>query len=46
MGLPDHHVEQGESGEVLAALGLDAQGIVNAVRAHQARLALLHDKFQ
>jgi len=46
MGLPDHHVEQGESGEVLAALGLDAQGIVNAVRAHQARLAPLHDKFQ
>ncbi len=31
LGLPDCHVEQGESAEVLAGLGLDADGIIRAI---------------
>lgn len=33
LGLPDHFIEQGSSSQLLAKCGLDAAGIVNAVRA-------------
>ena len=32
LGIPDHFVEHGERGELLADLGLDAAGIVAACR--------------
>jgi 1-deoxy-D-xylulose-5-phosphate synthase len=32
LGLPDQHVDQGETGSVLSNLGLDAAGIVASVR--------------
>ena len=32
LGLPDHHVDQGETGSVLSSLGLDSAGIVASVR--------------
>ena len=32
LGLPDHIIEHGESSQQLAELGLDAKGIVAAVR--------------
>lgn len=32
LGLPDHFVEHGERGDVMAELGLDAAGIIHAVR--------------
>ena len=32
LGLPDQHVDQGETGPVLTDLGLDAAGIVASVR--------------
>jgi 1-deoxy-D-xylulose-5-phosphate synthase len=33
LGIPDHFIEHGERGELLAELGLDAQGIAAACRA-------------
>jgi 1-deoxy-D-xylulose-5-phosphate synthase len=36
LGLPDHHVDQGETGPVLSDLGLDAAGIVASVRKRMA----------
>jgi 1-deoxy-D-xylulose-5-phosphate synthase len=33
LGLPDHFIEQGSSSQLLAQCGLDAAGIVDAVRA-------------
>jgi 1-deoxy-D-xylulose-5-phosphate synthase len=39
LGLPDHFVEHGERGELLAELGLDANGICQAVRRALGRVA-------
>jgi 1-deoxy-D-xylulose-5-phosphate synthase len=36
LGLPDQHVDQGETGPVLTDLGLDAAGIVASVRKRMA----------
>jgi 1-deoxy-D-xylulose-5-phosphate synthase len=33
LGLPDHFIDHGEQGQLLAELGLDKDGIVRAVRA-------------
>ncbi len=33
LGLPDHFIDHGEQGQLLAELGLDKEGIVTAVRA-------------
>ncbi len=33
LGIPDHFIEHGERGELLADLGLDTAGIVAACRA-------------
>ena len=41
LGIPDNFVEHGERGELLANLGLDAQGIARAVREQAARVQLV-----
>jgi 1-deoxy-D-xylulose-5-phosphate synthase len=33
LGLPDRFVDHGDQGQLLAALGLDAPGVVGAIRA-------------
>jgi len=38
-GLPDRFVEHGERGELLAELGLDAEGLAECVRSHRAEFA-------
>ena len=35
LGLPDHFIDHGEQGQLLADLGLDAAGIVKSVRNAQ-----------
>jgi 1-deoxy-D-xylulose-5-phosphate synthase len=37
-GIPDRFVEHGDRGELLAALGLDAEGLADAVRKHRDAL--------
>ncbi|MGR7920345.1 1-deoxy-D-xylulose-5-phosphate synthase [Zobellella denitrificans] len=37
LGLPDRFIEQGEQRQILALLGLDADGMVDAIRQYQAR---------
>lgn len=41
LGIPDQFIEHGERGELLADLGLDAEGIARAVREQAARLQLV-----
>ena len=37
MGIPDAFIEHGSRGELLAEIGLDAEGITEHVRAHVGR---------
>jgi len=39
LGLPDHFIEHGEQGQLLAELGLDKDGIIASVRQAMARAA-------
>ncbi|KAF4516600.1 hypothetical protein B566_EDAN003347 [Ephemera danica] len=41
LGLPDRFIDHGEQGQLLAELGLDQAGIVNAVRARLNRQPLI-----
>ncbi len=43
LGLPDAYVEHGERGELLADLGLEAEGIANACRQQAAHASLAVD---
>ena len=39
LGLPDHFIDHGDQGQLLAQVGLNREGIVRAIRARLAELS-------